>query len=89
MDCVDSLSSIRYNPVILPQETGTASGDTDIQTMWQDMSVRHMEWVPMLWTATARRIAKPRVLAYRNYLARLKKEAVFSYQAFRELGIEG
>lgn len=93
LDCLGALGPLRsaswhYNkPLILPAETNTNSADTQIQTMWQDMAVRHMEWVDMLWTETARKIAAPRVLEYRKYLARLKKEASFSYQAFRNLGI--
>lgn len=51
------------------------------------MAYRHMEWVDMLWTDTAREIAKPRVQAYREYLVRLQEEASFSYQAYQELGI--
>lgn len=93
LDCLGTLGPLRSAswrpniPLILPEETDTTSGDTQIQTMWQDMAIRHMEWVDMLWTETARKIAAPRVLAYREYLARLQEEASFSYQAFKNLRI--
>ncbi len=93
LDCLGTLgpprsASWRPNiPIILPEETEISSGDTEIQTMYQDMSKRHMEWVGMLWTDTARRIAEPRVIEYRRYLARFQEEAAFSYDAFRNLGI--
>lgn len=93
LDCLGALGPLRsaawlHNlPIILPDEANTGSVDGQQQTMWQDMSVRHMEWVDMLWTDTARRIAAPRVQAYREYLARLQEEASFSYQALRNLGI--
>lgn len=93
LDCLGALGPLRAAswrpniPLILPEETGTGSGDTQIQTQYQDMSVRHMEWVDMLWTQTARDIAALRVPAYREYLERLRREASFSYQAFKELGI--
>jgi len=80
-------------PLILPWETDdqtqtiASSADDRIQTVWQDMAVRHMEWVDMLWTYTAKEIAEPRVIAYRRYLKEVQKEAGFSYSAFRRLGI--
>jgi hypothetical protein len=93
LDCLGALGPLRsaswlHNlPLILPDEVDTNSTDGKLKTMYQDMAYRHMEWVDMLWTDTARRIALPRVLAYREYLARLKEEAYVSYNAFKELGI--
>lgn len=93
LDCLGTLGPLRSAswrpniPIILPEEVDNRSGDTQIQTMWQDMAIRHMEWVDMLWTDTARKIAAPRVLAYREYLARLQAEVSRPYQAFRSLGI--
>lgn len=93
LDCLGTLGPFRSaswhhnKPIILPEETNTNSADTAIETMWQDVSVRQMEWVDMLWTATAQEIAYPRVRAYRTFLKRLKEEASFSYNAFRRLGI--
>lgn len=94
LDCLGALGPLRVAawrpniPLILPGETDTRSGDTQIQTVFQDMAVRHMEWVDMLWTETARSIAIPRVLAYREYLERLQQEASFAYDAYRELGFQ-
>ncbi len=93
LDCLGTLGPLRSAswrpdiPAILPEKTDTDSGDTQIQTMYQDMAIRHMEWVDMLWTQAARDIAAPRVKAYLAYLKRLRKEASFSYQAFQRLGI--
>lgn len=93
LDCLGALGPLRsaswnHNlPLILPEETETSSVETNLKTLWQDMSYRHMEWVDMLWTNTAREIAGPRVLAYREYLKRLQDEASFSYQAYKKLGI--
>lgn len=93
LDCLGALGPLRSAswrpniPLILPEETETNSSDTQIQTMYQDMAYRHLEWVDMLWTQTARSIATPRVQAYREYLKRLQDEASFSYQAFQKLGI--
>lgn len=93
LDCLGALGPLRAAswrpniPIILPEETSAFSGDTQIQTMYQDMSVRHMEWVDMLWTKTARNIATPRIKAYRKYLERLKTETAFTYQAFLYMDI--
>lgn len=93
LDCLGTLGPLRsaswlHNlPIILPDEIDTSSVDSQLKTMWQDMAYRHMEWVDMLWTATARKIAESRVPAYREYLTRLQEEAAFSYNAFRKLGI--
>ena len=94
LDCLGALGPLRsaswlYNlPLILPDEANTNSIDGQQKTVWQDMSVRHMGWVDMLWTHTAREIARPRIQAYRKYLARLQEEAAFSYKAYQELGIQ-
>ncbi len=94
LDCLGALGPLRSaswfhnSPIILPEETETSSVDGTLKTMYQDMAYRHMEWVEMLWTKTAREIAKPRVRAYRRYLKRLKDEASFSYLAYQGLGIE-
>lgn len=91
LDCLGALGPLRSAswrpniPLILPDEIETHSVDSQIQTMWQDMSVRHMEWVDMLWTQTAQGIARPRVQAYREYLARLQVETSFSYNAYKQL----
>lgn len=91
LDCLGALGPLRAAswrpniPIILPAESTKGSGDTEIQTMYQDMSVRHIEWFDMLWTESAKRIAIPRVRAYRNYLKRLKRETSYSYQAFEAL----
>lgn len=91
LDCLGALGPLRAAswrpniPIILPEETETTSGDTQILTMWQDMAIRHMEWFDMLWTNTAREIARPRVEFYRSYLAELQLEASFMYQAYRKL----
>lgn len=74
-------------PIILPEETVTSTVDSEIQTMWQDMSCRQMGCFDILWTNTAKEIARPRVQAYREYLKRLQEEASFSYQAFKQLRI--
>ncbi len=93
LDCLGALGPLRsaswlHNlPLILPEETETNSVDGNLKTLWQDMAYRHMEWVDMLWTNTAREIAEPRVQAYREYLKRLQREASFSYQAYQKLGI--
>ncbi|MDO8639238.1 MAG: hypothetical protein Q7R43_06695 [Candidatus Daviesbacteria bacterium] len=93
LDCLGALGPLRsaswlHNlPLILPGEVDTNSTDGQLKTMYQDMVIRHMEWVDMLWTDTARKIAKPRVQAYREYLARLQGEASVSYKAFEKLGI--
>lgn len=93
LDCLGALGPLRsaswnHNlPLILPEETETSSAEGTLKTLWQDMAYRHMEWVDMLWTNTAREIAEPRVLAYREYLRRLQEEASFSYQAYQKLGI--
>lgn len=94
LDCLGALGPLRAAawrpniPLILPEETDVRSGDTEIQTVWQDMAVRHMEWVDMLWTETAREIARPRVKFYRDYLAELQLETSFMYNAFRQLGLQ-
>jgi hypothetical protein len=93
LDCLGALGPLRSAsgrpniPLILPEETSRESGDTDIQTMWQDMAVRHMEWVDMLWTETAKAIAAPRVEFYHRYLEELQLEAAFSYKAYGQLGL--
>lgn len=93
LDCLGALGPPRsalwnYNlPIILPEETETSSVETNLKTLWQDMAYRHMEWEGMLWTETAREIARSRVQAYKEYLKRLQDEASFSYQAFKKLGI--
>ena len=93
LDCLGTLGPLRsaswlHNlPLILPDQVDTTSVDGQIKTMYQDMAIRHMEWVDMLLTNTAREIALPRVQAYREYLARLQEEASISYNAFKELGI--
>lgn len=93
LDCLGALGPLRsaswnHNlPLILPEETETSSTEADLKTLWQDMAYRHMEWVDMLWTNTAREIAIPRVQTYREYLERLQREASFSYGAFEGLGI--
>lgn len=91
LDCLGMLGPLRAAswrpniPIILPEETETTSGDTQIQTLWQDMTVRHMEWVDMLWTDAAREFVRPRVKRYKRYLEDLKNETSFPYQAFRNL----
>lgn len=91
LDCLGALGPLRAAswrpniPLILPEETEISSVDTQIQTMWQDMAIRHMEWVGMLWTDAAREIAKPRVEFYHRYLEELKLEASFMYQAYKNL----
>lgn len=93
LDCLGALGPLRsaswnHNlPLILPEETETSSVETSLKTLWQDMAYRHMEWMGMLWTNTAREIAGPRVQEYREYLKRLQGEASFSYQAYQKLGI--
>lgn len=93
LDCLGALGPLRsasWNPnlpLILPEETETSSVETNLKTLWQDMASRYMEWVDMLWTNTAREIAKPRVREYRKYLKRLKNEALFSYQEYQELNL--
>lgn len=94
LDCLGALGPLRsaswnsHLPAILPEETGTGSAESDLKTMWQDMSVRHMEWINMLWTDAAREIVKPRVQFYRQYLEELKFETSHMYQAYKKLGID-
>lgn len=93
LDCLGALGPLRAAswrpniPLILPEEVGTSSVDSEIQTVWQDMAVRHMEWIDMLWTVAAREIAGPRVEFYHHYLKELKLQASFMYQAYKNLGI--
>lgn len=93
LDCLGALGPLRsaswnsHLPAILPEETGTGSSESDLKTIWQDMSVRHMEWMDMLWTDSARKVAEPRVAAYRAYLEELKLEASFMYKAYKSLGL--
>lgn len=93
LDCLGALGPLRAAswrpnlPAILPEETDTRSGDTEINTLWQDMAVRHMEWVGVLWTDSAKKVAGPRVAAYQEYLERLKRETDFMYGAFSSLGL--
>lgn len=93
LDCLGALGPLRSAswrpniPLILPDETNTESSDTGIDTMWQDMAYRHMEWFDMLWTTAARVIVQPRVEAYKRYLEELRLEATFMYGAFRKLDL--
>lgn len=93
LDCLGTFGPLRAAswrpniPLILPEELDTRSGDTDMQSMFQDMNNRQLGWFEMLWTETAREIALPRVLQYKVYLERFQEEAKFSYQAYERLGI--
>ena len=95
LDCLGALGPLRAAswrpniPLILPEEidTRSADADTDIMTIWQDMTVRQMEWVNMLWTQSAREVVRPRVVAYRAYLEELRLETSFMYQAYKNLGL--
>jgi HD superfamily phosphodiesterase len=75
-------------PLIKPEETDTSSQEQNITSIWQDIAYRVMEWNDMLWTDTARDIAKPRVIEYRRGLDELKTEAGFMYQAYKKLGFQ-
>lgn len=94
LDCLGALGPLRAAswrpniPLILPEEIDTSSGDSQIQTVWQDMFYRQLGWVDMLWTQTAREIAGPRVEFYRLYLAELKLQAGFMYEAYGRLGLQ-
>lgn len=91
LDCLGALGPLRsaswlYNlPLILPEEVDRTSVDGQLKTMYQDMAVRHMEWVDMLWTPSAKEVARPRVQAYRKYLKELQSEASPAYEAFNHL----
>lgn len=81
-------SAFRWKlPLIKPEETDTSSAEQDIGSIWQDIAYRVLEWNDMLWTQTAREIARPRVLEYRRALDELKIEASFMYQAYKNLGL--
>jgi len=93
LDCLGALGPLRsaswnsHLPAILPEETSTGSAESDLKTMWQDMSVRHMEWIGMLWTDSAKEISRPRIEVYQRYLEELRLEASFMYSAYKKLGL--
>jgi len=74
-------------PLIKPEETDTSSTEQDIGSIWQDIAYRVLEWNDMLWTDTAKEVARPRVLEYRRALEELKIEASFMYKAYKNLGL--
>jgi|SRR3989344_2392992 len=93
LDCLGPLGPLRAAtwrpniPLILPGETDSRSGDTDILTIWQDMSIRQMEWVDMLWTKAAKEECKDDVEEYKKYLNWLQIWASRVYSSFDRLEI--
>lgn len=71
---------------VYAEELGRSTEYSDINSIYHDL-FRILEWYDMLWTATARKIAEPRVLELRHAMNQFNTEASFMHTAYGNLGI--
>jgi len=77
----------RWHLPLYATQIETSSVEGEIKTIYQDFAYRGMEFYDMLWTKSARKIAKPRYKFLKKFVQEFKKEASFMHQAFNNLKI--
>lgn len=90
LDCLGPLGSLRAAsglwdmPLILPDQLDNETTWKGVKTMYDGMRFQ-LAWYDMLWTETARKIARPRVLAYRELVEAVRSEAQFTQAMYQRL----
>lgn len=94
LDSLGALGPVRAaatrwrNPLFIPRENESGStADDKIESIYHDFSVRVVEWFGMLWTSSARAIARPRVEFLLQFNEEYKKEASFMHASFDNMGL--
>lgn len=89
LDSLGALGPVRAaatrwrNPLFIPREVeGQSTADDNIESIYYDFAYRVVEWYGMLWTASARQIARPRVEFLLEFNKEYKKEAGFMHTSF-------
>lgn len=81
LDCLGPFGSLRAasglweKPLILPDQLENETTWAGVKTMYDGMRFQ-LAWYDMLWTETARQIARPKVLRYRRQVEQIKREAL-------------
>lgn len=92
LDAIGSIGLLRsasnrwHLPLYLPQILNQTS-DNKIQSIYQDFSLRILEFNDMLWTKSAREIAKSRVIFLKQFIQEFDQEIDLSYTKFVDLDL--
>lgn len=90
LDCLGPLGPLRAasglwdKPLILPDQLDNETTWGGVKTMYDGLRFQ-LAWFDMLWTETAREIARPRVLAYREFVESVRQEAQFTNGIYQKL----
>lgn len=89
LDSLGALGPVRAgatrwrHPLFIPKEgDGQSTADDKIESIYYDFAHRVVEWYGMLWSASARQIARPRVEFLLEFNEEYKKEAGFMHASF-------
>lgn len=80
-------ASFRWKLPIFDEKLSLSTKDAEIKTIYQDFGLRIPEFYDMLWTKSARRIAKPWFGFTKKFTKEFKKQTLFMYKAFGDLKI--
>lgn len=90
MDCLGPLGPLRAAsglwplPLVLADQLKNETTWAGTRSMYDGMRFQ-LAWYALLWTKTAREIARPRVIAYRSFVARVAEEALFTNRVYQRL----
>ena len=77
----------RWKLPLFSLEASISTKDSEIKTIYQDFALRSKEFYDMLWTKSARRIAKPKLTFMVKFIKEFRNEASFAHKAFDDLDI--
>lgn len=80
-------SAHRWMLPLFNNDIDISTQDSTIKTIYQDFAYRSPEFYDMLWTQSARRIAKPWVTYLKKFAREYKKQAIFMHKNFNNLNI--
>lgn len=90
LDCLGPLGPLRAasglweKPLILPEQLDNETTWKGAITMYDGMRFQ-LDWFDMIWTETAREIARPRVLAYKEFVEAVRGEAEYTNTVYQRL----
>lgn len=92
LDGLGALGPVRsgaahWDKPIYNRKISNSSEELQIITIYQDFSVRIPEWYDMLWTKSARKIAKARYKFLMEFCEEFKKEAELMEKGIRDLNL--
>lgn len=74
-------------PLIRLDEKFGSSEDGKLESVFQDVALRHVEWFDMIWTNTGKRMAQKAKAFHDAYIERLRNDVEPAHAAIRDLDL--